>query len=278
MSLVIDNLHFFYDRRKVLSNLSVCTAAGRITALLGPNAAGKSTLLRCIVGSLRPTRGAVTIDGIASHRMRVRDLATRLAYVPQRSVVSAAFTVREIIELGRYALPPDASKVDHAIERLDLDDLADRPYPELSVGQQQRVMLARALAQLSPTGYLLLDEPLSAMDLRYVQHALVLLRELAQGGASVLIAMHDISLAAALADEVWLLNGGSLVASGEVAKVLSLDRLRAVFGVDFQWVGAERGRPSLLAAVHVAGDHVDPFRRLDRRVGCERSHGEDSTA
>ena len=252
MSVVIDKLHFFYNRRQVLRNLSACMSAGQVTALLGPNAAGKSTLLRCIIGSLRPKLGAVMIDGIATHRMRVRDLATRLAYVPQRSIVSAAFTVREVIELGRYALPPNPSKVEYAIDRLDLEHLAHRPYPELSVGQQQRVMLARAVAQLSPTGNLLLDEPLSAMDLRYVQHSSVLLRELAAGGAAILIAMHDISLAAALADEVWLLDGGRLVASGEVAKVLSLDRLRAIFGVDFQWVESEGGRTSLLAEVHVA--------------------------
>lgn len=252
MSLVIENLRFFYARREVLSDLSMHAVSGRITALLGPNAAGKSTLLRCIIGSLRPTRGTVMIDGIVSHRMRVRDLATRLAYVPQRSLVSAAFTVREIIELGRYALPTDAKKVEHAVERLDLEELVDRPYPELSVGQQQRVMLARALAQLSPAGHLLLDEPLSAMDLRYVQHTMSLLRELADGGATVLIAMHDISLAAALADEVWLLDDGRLVASGEVGQVLSLDRLKAVFGVDFRWIEDGRGRQSLLAEVHVA--------------------------
>ena len=252
MSLVIRDLDFFYSRRKVLSNLSMRAVPGRITALLGPNAAGKSTLLRCIVGALKPTRGMVSIDGMATHRMRARDLAVRLAYVPQRSVVSAAFTVREIVELGRYALPPDADLVKQAINRLDLSELAGRRYPELSVGQQQRVMLARALAQLSPSGHLLLDEPLSAMDLRYVQHALMLLRELAEDGVTILIAMHDISLAAALADEVWLLDEGSLVANGEVAKVLSLERLKAVFSVDFQWLEVEPGKPSLLAAVHVA--------------------------
>ena len=261
MSLVIDNLCFSYSRRKVLSNLSMRTAAGRITALLGPNAAGKSTLLRCIVGLLRPTSGVVRIDGMAAHRIRARDLAARLAYVPQRSVVSAAFTVREIVELGRYALPPDAGVVEHAIDRLDLSELADRRYPELSVGQQQRVTLARALAQLSPTGHLLLDEPLSAMDLRYVQHALILLRELAEGGVTIVIAMHDISLAAALADEAWLLDEGSLVADGEVANVLTLKRLKTVFHVDFQWLETEPGTPSLFAAVHVAGGRCEPHEQ-----------------
>ncbi len=246
MSLVIENLHFAYPHREVLCDISANAAPGALTALLGPNAAGKSTLLHCIIGILKPAKGAVLIEGKASHTMRARKLATRMAYVAQRSQVSAAFTVRDVIAFGRYALSADDLKITQTIKRLHLLDLADRPYPELSVGQQQRVMLARALAQLPADGYLILDEPTAAMDLRHVHHVMILLRELAANGATVIMAMHDLSLAAAVADEVWLLNESKLVAKGEVRDVMTAAGLEAVFGVRFQWITDKQGKRRLI--------------------------------
>lgn len=253
---------------------------GGITAVLGPNASGKSTLLRCVIGAVRPSAGAVLIDGRPAHRIHPYHLAQRIAYVPQRSVVSASFTVREVVELGRYALPADHEAVDAAIARLDLTELVDRQYAALSVGQQQRVTLARAVAQLgggmaeksknqkiekstsqqtakssiaapSPShrGILVLDEPMSAMDLRYVRDCSALLRELADSGVTVLIAMHDLSLACRLADEAWLLCDGRLVAHGAVGDVLEIERLREVFDVEFEWAKDSRGERVLCSAV-----------------------------
>ena len=159
MSLAVETLSFAYGRRVVLSGINGTVAPGRVTALIGPNAAGKSTLLRAMVGSLRPTQGCVRVDGELAHRLRGRRLAKRIAYVPQRSAVAAAFTVRQVVELGRYALPSSRARVDDALGRLDLLEVADRPFPELSVGQQQRVALARAVAQLRRDGHMLLAEP-----------------------------------------------------------------------------------------------------------------------
>lgn len=247
MSISVQDLHFSYARREVLDGLSAHAQAGRITALLGPNAAGKSTLLRCVIGALKPTRGTVLMDGAPVHRMSSRELAARLAYVSQRSAVSARFSVREVIELGRYALSRDPDRVDAAIEHLALEALVDRPYPELSVGQQQRVMLARALAQLSATGHLILDEPMAGMDLRHVHDGMARLRDLADSGITVVMAMHDIGLAAAVADDIWLLEQGRLVAGGQVDQVLRPDRLEALFGVRFQWLKDGRGTRHLLA-------------------------------
>ncbi|MCI0675889.1 MAG: ATP-binding cassette domain-containing protein, partial [Phycisphaerales bacterium] len=230
-------------------SIAVEARPGRITAILGPNAAGKSTLLRCMIGALRAERGRVLIDGVPAHRLRATMLARRVAYVPQRPTVSAAFTVRQVVELGRYALAANAARVQEAIERLDLAGVADRPYPELSAGQQQRVALARVVAQLESDGHLLLDEPTSAMDLRHIALTMRLLRELASGGATVVVAMHDISLAAAISQDVWLLDGGRVVAAGEASSVLEIDRLRSVFGVDFQWLDDGHGAARLLADV-----------------------------
>lgn len=231
----------------MLHDVTANAGPGKITAILGPNAAGKSTLLRCIIGALKPAQGSAMLDGQPAHRLDTRKLAQRIAYVPQRSIVSAAFTVRQVVELGRYALPPSTERVNQAIARLDLNDVEGRPYPALSVGQQQRVSLARAVAQASPNGHLILDEPVAAMDLRHVADTMNLLRELAQRGATVLMALHDLSLAASIADEVWLLDAGRMVAAGPTCDVLTVERLQSVFGVDFEWVQAADGRARLLA-------------------------------
>ena len=246
MNIRVEDLHFAYGKRQVLTAISARAESGRITTVLGPNAAGKSTLLRCIIGALRPQRGTVQIDDLAVHRSSARRLATRLAYVAQRPVLTAAFSVREVVELGRYALPSDPARANRAMEQLALTELTQRPFPELSVGQQQRVMLARALAQLSPGGCLVLDEPMSAMDLRHVHRAMALLRDLADSGAAVIMVLHDLGLAASVADHIWLLRKGELAAAGTKEDVLTLPRLEAVFGVAFQWLTDAGGRRHLV--------------------------------
>ncbi len=245
MTIALRDLRHSYGRLEALAGITVEAVPGRITAVLGPNAAGKSTLLRCIIGAIRPTSGQALIGGSPAHRLRAADLARRVAYVPQRSVVSAAFSVRDVVALGRYALPPSPSRIESALADLDLLDVADRPYPALSVGQQQRATLARAVAQLEPDGHLILDEPTSAMDLRHVRESLAVLRRLGGGGATVLMAMHDLPLAAQCADDCWLLDAGRLAASGPMARVMELPLLEKVFGVPFTWIERE-GHPRVL--------------------------------
>ena len=246
MTIALRDLSFAYGRLPVLHRISAEAAPGRITALLGPNAAGKSTLLRCAIGALKPDSGEALIDGRSAASLRGRALAQRIAYVPQRSIVAAAFTVREVVELGRYALPRDERRVEAALDRMELRDLAKRPYPALSVGQQQRVALARAIAQLEPEERLVLDEPSAAMDLRHARDCFSILRELADAGTTVLLAMHDLTAAATIADDVWLLDAGKVAAAGDVAEVMEVHRLQEVFGVGFKWI-REAGRRVLLA-------------------------------
>ncbi len=179
-------------------------------------------------------------------------MARSVAFVPQRSTVAAPFSVRQVVELGRCALSPDSTRVEASIERLQLQEIADRPYPALSVGQQQRVTLARALAQLESGGHLILDEPLSAMDLAHAHDAVELLKELAAAGSTVVIALHDVSLAAAFADEVWLLSAGDLVAAGPAGDILIPDRLEAVFSVPFRRLVDEDGVSVLVPLVRIA--------------------------
>ncbi len=261
MPLLVQQLTHHYGSVHALRGVTAQAAHAKITAILGPNAAGKSTLLRCIIGAITPTSGAALIDGRAAHRMSAYHMAQQVAYVPQRSTVSASFTVREVVELGRYALPGNPEAVAQAMARLELTDLADRPYPALSVGQQQRVTLARAIAQLAgprlamrgqsqPNAHqrhLILDEPMSAMDLRHVRECARLLRELAEEGITILIALHDLALAARLADDVWLLNDGRLIEAGPVQDVLRIDLLREVYGVQFDWAQRAGGERVLVA-------------------------------
>ncbi len=246
MSVRIKDVSYQFGRVRALEGVTVDAAPGRITAVLGPNAAGKSTLLRCVIGALSPATGSVLIDGEPVHQLPTRQLASRIAYVPQRPQVSAAFTVREVVELGRYALAASRRRIDDALGELDLNEIADRPFPALSVGQQQRATLARAVAQLADDGHLVLDEPASAMDLRHVRRSTELLRRLADGGATVLVAMHDLTLAVSLADECWLLQHGRLVAAGPTKEVISVEQLRDVFGVGFEWLERPGGGRVLL--------------------------------
>lgn len=244
----IEQLQFSYTAdTPVLEDVTAALRPGAVTALIGPNAAGKSTLLRCMIGQLSPDRGAVRLDSEPVHRIPPRMLARRVAYVAQRSAVAALFTVRQVVELGRYALPPRAKRIDDALAAMDVADLADRPFAALSVGQQQRVMLARALAQLPPDGCLVLDEPTSALDLSHVASVTTMLADLARDGASIIWAVHDIALAARAADDVWLMEQGRLAAAGPVCDVMTVSELNRVFGVGFEWIDRPGRTPVLLA-------------------------------
>lgn len=233
MTLSTDHLTVRFGRRTALDAVSCAFTPGKVTVVLGPNAAGKSTLLRCLIGAQRPSDGSAQLDGRAVHELPPRALAQRMSYVSQRPAMIAGFTVREVVHFGCYALERQPDRVDAALRRLELADQAERPMHELSVGQQQRVSLARALAQFGPRGCLILDEPTSAMDLRHARSVHRLLQSLANDGATVIVAMHDLVAACSIADEALLLDAGRLVAHGAAAEVLRPDRLEAIFGVPF---------------------------------------------
>lgn len=223
---------------RALRDVSLTAARGRVTAVIGPNASGKTTLMRALCGALRPNRGEVLLDDRALRTYPPEQRAAAIAYVPQRPQVAAAFSVRDVVELGRWRLPRDVGRVDAALASLGLQSLADRPYAALSVGQQQRVVVARALAQVNEQGFLILDEPAAAMDVRHTIELVALLRQCARGGSGVVMTVHDIALAAAVADDVAILSDGSLIAAGPVGEVLRPETLKQVFDADFDRVGA----------------------------------------
>ncbi|HYE03491.1 MAG TPA: ABC transporter ATP-binding protein [Phycisphaerales bacterium] len=231
--------------RPVLRGVSAAFAPGTLTAIVGPNGAGKTTLLKLLLGLLRPAGGSVRLAGTDVTAMSPRRRAGLMAYVPQRANVWAPFTVRQVVALGRHARPRDPGSVARAMEQLRVADLGETLYAHLSAGQQQRVTLARAWAQLSGPEHepgaprvLLADEPFSAMDPRHVLHAADRLRELGRAGdrpTAIVVALHDLPLAAALADRALVLGeDGRVVAHGPVGSALADGVLAQVFGVEFR--------------------------------------------
>ncbi len=211
---------------------------GKLVAIVGPNGAGKSTLVRALAGIQRIESGEVYWGETAIGDLRGRDLALTRAFVPQRSLVPPGVTVREAVTIGRSVHVKPWQRVgaegrvavDRAMERAGVEQFADRFLTTLSGGEMQRVQVAVALAQEAPV--LIADEPTSALDLGATVAIARLLRGLADEGLGVLLVVHDLSLAAAVADEVVVMSNGTTVADGPPAEAITPERLAEVWGVD----------------------------------------------
>ncbi len=258
-ALAAHALSFFYHRGSpVLQGVDAAFEPGAVTAIIGPNGAGKSTLIRLLAGLLRPTGSdsRVLLHERPLEDHSPRDLARSIAFLPQRPSLSAPFSVERYVGLGQFALTPSAEGVRAALERLDLADLAERPFAELSVGQQHRAALARVLAQLTaspdPTArqILLADEPVAAFDPRHTLDAMALMREQADAGRCVVLVIHDLNLASRFADHVLVLDStGRVAASGPPDAALADDVLDEVFDTRFvRLTDPITGRPVLLPA------------------------------
>jgi len=220
----------------VLQGLNLALAPGTLTLVLGPNGAGKSTLLQLLSGLRSPSAGEVRLDGRALDGWSEPERARRLAVMTQDQPLDFPFSVEEVVRLGTWPLglpkPQEQAHCRHWLERLDLDPLASRNYLQLSGGERQRVQLARVLAQCGDdTRVLLLDEPVSAMDLRHQHLCLRQLRRLADAGLAVMLILHDLALAAHYGDRVLLLKDGRALAQGPVAEVMTGPRLSRLFDV-----------------------------------------------
>lgn len=245
--LVARDLAFGYETgNPVIDNLTAQLRRSRITVLLGPNAAGKTTLVRLLLGQLVPQQGRIDLLGQPIRQLAPAARATRLSYVPQRADTSFLFTVEQIVEMGRFAHGSSREAVRRAIDLTELEGLTQRIFAHLSGGQQQRVLLARAIAQSHGTGVgMLLDEPAAAMDLHHIHHTMRLLRQIADRGLAVLVVLHDLNLAARYADDVWLLDGGRLIAEGTWSEVLTPAALEPVYGVKLSLVDPPQGNRPL---------------------------------
>lgn len=246
MSLETRNASVRYGETTVLEPIDLSLASGSVTGILGPNAAGKSTLLRMLAGLRTPTTGVVRLDGRPLSDRSGGHPARRLAYLAQQSEVNGPFTVAEVVGFGRVswagARSEEDRRVEAALSATGLKSLAGRRYHELSVGQRQRTQLARGIAQLGDEGWLLLDEPFAAQDPGEVERLLEVIAGLRETGIGVVAVLHDAQIAWALADRVLLLAEGRLVADGPREEVLVPARLGALYGAPFR-PGGDGGGP-----------------------------------
>ena len=246
-------------RKRLLDNVDARVAPGRIVALIGPNGAGKSTLISVLSGERRPDGGHVMLDGVPMTSWPAPALARRRAVLLQSTSLDFSFTVEEVVELGRLPFAGTARQADDeqavaaACRLAGVDTFRTRSYQTLSGGEKQRVQFARALAQLwhrdgaaGKAHYLLLDEPTAALDLRHQRSVLDAARALAGRGVGVLAALHDLNLAAAYADDVILLNGGRVVASGSADDVMTRALIGTCFEVPVEIVVRENGARAIL--------------------------------
>jgi iron complex transport system ATP-binding protein len=237
--LSAEDLTLAYDDREVSRGLSVAIPPGKVTAVVGANACGKSTLLRAFARLLKPRAGAVLLDGRDIHSLPTREVATRLGILPQAPVAPSGIKVVDIVARGRYPhqrlvrqwTDADETAVAGALEVTGTLDLATRRVDELSGGQRQRVWIAMALAQ--DTAIMLLDEPTTFLDLAHQIEVLELLAELNRAqGRTIVLVLHDLDHAARYAHHLVAMRDGAVVATGDPSEIVTEALVRDVFGLE----------------------------------------------
>jgi iron complex transport system ATP-binding protein len=253
-TLTVEQLTLGYNHRTVIDDLDFAIPPGKVTAIVGANACGKSTLLRSMSRLLAPRGGRVVLDGKDVHRMPAKLLARTLGLLPQSPISPEGITVADLVGRGRHPHLGIFSRWTHeddlavaaALDATETTALADRPVDELSGGQRQRVWIAMALAQ--QTDLLLLDEPTTFLDVSHQIEVLDLLTDLNRSrGTTIVMVLHDLNLAARYSDHLIALANGRVHTSGDPATVLTEDNVRAVFGLDNQIiVDPTSGKPLML--------------------------------
>lgn len=250
--LRVKQLGLTLGRSRILQDVSLTVEPGELVALLGPNGAGKSSLLKTLAGELAFGQGSIELFGREIRQWKGAELARQRAVMPQRVDVSFPFTVREIVALGCSGLAASERNelIDFLLQRLSIGELAERLMPTLSGGEQQRVQLARVLAQLWNTNgprLLLLDECTSALDPAQQQTVFSLLRELAkEQGYSVVAVVHDLNVASCYADRLVMMAAGRIVEDGAASTILAPGLLDKVFGLKARVLALPEGYPMVI--------------------------------
>jgi iron complex transport system ATP-binding protein len=247
VTLQARDLNLKLGGREVLRRVSLDLSGGDFTALLGPNGSGKTTLLRVLLGLADPDQGEVLLDGRPLAGQARREIARRMAYVPQAHAPSFPFSVREIVAMGRTPAvgwggrlsPADHAAVEAALERLGMLAFAERSYAELSGGERQAVLIARALAQ--DARILLMDEPTASLDLGQQTRLMALFAQLAGEGYGILASAHQPELALRWFNRAILLDRGAVLAQGEPSAVVTGQSLSELYRIDVQVIAGEDG-------------------------------------
>lgn len=265
-SLHVEGITLGYGDRTVIDQLDLVVPPGRITAIVGANACGKSTLLRAMSRLLSPKSGHVLLDGKALHRLPTKEVARTLGLLPQSPVAPEGIVVGDLVSRGRSPhqrmmarwTAEDDAAVAEALRMTDTLELADRAVDELSGGQRQRVWIAMALAQR--TDILLLDEPTTFLDVSHQVDVLDLLTDLnRERGTTIVMVLHDLNLAARYADHLVAVRSGHLHAAGDPAEVLTTEVVQEVFGMSSQVIADPVSGKPLVTPIgrhHAAGVSV----------------------
>lgn len=236
-SLAAESVTLAYDGADIVRDLSVRVEPGSFTVIIGPNACGKSTLLRGLSRLLAPRAGSIVLDGRAIQELPAKEVARRLGLLPQSAIAPEGITVRELVGRGRYPhqtvfrqwSAADDAAVDEALAATGTTQLASRPVEALSGGQRQRVWVAMVLAQ--QTDLLLLDEPTTFLDVAHQVELMELFAELNERGRTIVAVLHDLNHAARYASRIVAMRDGCILAEGPPAEVITSQRVEEVFGL-----------------------------------------------
>lgn len=261
--LKAQDLHLSYGRTPVIKGLDLTLPNGKVTAIVGPNGCGKSTLLAGLARLHAPSGGAVLLDGHDIQSLSTREVARRLALLPQDTQAPDGLTVTDLIRFGRQPhqgwlrqwSDEDQRVMNEALAAADLVALADRPLDSMSGGQRQRAWIAMAIAQQTPL--LLLDEPTSALDLGHQFEVFELIRELARAGKTVVMVVHDLVSACRFADHLVAMHGGQIVAEGKPSEVVTVDLVRRLYGIECTLIPDPGTGTPILANIRRSAEPLD---------------------
>lgn len=249
MKTEAEHIEISYGAKKILKEVSIEAGNQEFVGIIGPNGSGKSTLLKCIYRVLNPEKGCVYLDGARMQDMRVRESARKMAVVSQHNYYNFEFSVKEVVLMGRAphkkTLERDNAEdyeiVEKALQTVGMSQFSQRSFSTLSGGEQQRVILARALAQQTPC--LILDEPTNHLD---ITHQIQIMKLVKQLEVTVISAIHDLNIAAAFCDKLYVLKEGEIVGHGAPEEVLTQELIQEVYQVDSEIVRDRRGDMHIL--------------------------------
>jgi iron complex transport system ATP-binding protein len=249
MNMQAEEIHLSYGAKEILKGVSLDVHKKEFVGLIGPNGSGKSTLLKCIYRVLEPSGGCIRLDGEEMKKISYRDSAKKMAVLAQHNYYNFEFSVREVVLMGRAphkrALERDNARdyeiVEEALKTVGMYEFIDRDFSTLSGGEQQRVILARALAQQTPC--LVLDEPTNHLD---ITHQLQLMRLVKQLDVTVISAIHDLNIAAMFCDRLYVLKDGEIITSGKTEDILTRELIYDIYNVETEIVKDHKGQIHIL--------------------------------